>query len=112
MSLLTRNMQICNRMEAQTRADGEGGVKTIWKESGVFRAALVLSDSTPSEVAEQDTVKENFTVTTERAVTLSFGDVFRCGEKTYRIVSNPKSTPNGAGLHLAQVTAERWDLPK
>ena len=112
MSLLARNMQPCVRLTAVSVPDGEGGTKTTWEEGGTFDAALVLASSTQTETANQDTAADSYTVTTSRADALHFGDVFRCGEDIYKVVSDVKSTPNGALLDMAQVTAERWDLPK
>ena len=113
MSLLSMNMQPCTRLEPRTKPDGEGGAKTTtWEEGGVFDAALVLASSTQTATANQDTTADSYTVTTSRANALHFGDVFRCGEDTYKVVSDVKRTPNGALLDMAQVTAERWDLPK
>ena len=107
------NMQPCTRLEPRTKPDGEGGAKkTTWEEGGVFDAALVLASSTQTETANQDTTADSYTVTTSRADVLRYGDVFRCGEDTYKVVSDVKRTPNGALLDMAQVTAERWDLPK
>lgn len=112
MSLLTSNMQMCTHLVKTAVSDGEGGTATSWHEGGVFHAALVLSTSTQSDCAEQKTAKDSLTVTTAREETLKFGDVFRCGGKTYRVVSNGSRTPLGAGLSISQVTAERWELPK
>lgn len=112
MSLLSMNMQPCTRLEPRTKPDGEGGAKTTWEEGGVFDAALVLASSTQTATANQDTTADSYTVTTSRANALHFGDVFRCGEDTCKVVSDVKRTPNGALLDMAQVTAERWDLPK
>ncbi len=111
MSLLSMNMQPCTRLEPRTEPDGEGGAKTTWEEGGVFDAALVLASSTQTETGEKDTAADSYTVTTRRADTLRFGDVFRCDGKTYKVVSDVKRTPNGALLDMAQVTAERWELP-
>ena len=112
MSLLSMNMQPCTRLEPRTEPDSEGGAKTTWEEGGVFDAALVLASSTQTETANQDTTADSYTVTTSRADVLRYGDVFRCGEDTYKVVSDVKSAPKGALLDMAQVTAERWVLPK
>lgn len=112
MSLLTSNMQMCTHLVKTAVSDGEGGTVTSWNEGGVFYAALVLSESSSTDTAEQQAAKDRFTVTTKRTDALYFGEVFRCGDRTYRVISNGKSTPNGAGLSVSQVTAERWELPK
>lgn len=111
MSLLARNMQPCTRLTDVSVPDGEGGTTTTWQEGGTFDAALVLASSTQTETANQDTTADSYTVTTRRADALHFGDVFRCDGKTYKVVSDAKCTPNGALLDMAQVTAERWELP-
>lgn len=112
MSLLSMNMQPCTRLEPRTKPDGEGGAKTTWKEGGTFDAALVLASSTKTDTAEKDVAADSYTVTTRKADALRFGDVFRDADgTTYKVVSDVKRTPVGAGLDMAQVTAERWDLP-
>lgn len=112
MSLLSMNLQKCTHMVSTQAPDMEGGSHTTWKEGGAFDAALVLASSTQTETANQDTTADSYTVTTRRADALRFGDVFRRGENTYKVVSDVKCTPEGALLDMAQVTAERWDLPK
>ena len=109
MSLLSMNLQKCTHMVSTQAPDMEGGSHTTWKEGGVFYAALVLASSTQTATANQDTTADSYTVTTSRADVLRYGDVFRCGVETYKVVSDVKSTPDGALLDMAQVTAERWD---
>lgn len=113
MSLLARNMQPCTRLTETSVPDGEGGRKTEWQEGGAFDAALVLASSTKTDTAEKDVAADSYTVTTRKADALRFGDVFRDADgTTYKVVSDVKRTPVGAGLDMVQVTAERWGLPK
>lgn len=112
MSLLSMNLQKCTHMVSTQAPDMEGGSHTTWKEGGVFYAALVLASSTKTDTAEKDVAADSYTVTTRKADALRFGDVFRDADcTTYKVVSDVKRTPVGAGLDMAQVTAERWDLP-
>ena len=112
MSLLSMNLQKCTHMMSVQVPDGEGGSHTTWKEGGVFYAALVLASSTKTDTAEKDVAADSYTVTTRKSDALRFGDVFRSADgTTYKVVSDVKRTPVSAGLDMAQITAERWDLP-
>lgn len=112
MSLLSLNMTTCTKKVPIRSEDKEGGEVTRWEDGAAFSAAVVLNTSTQTTVGERDKTSDSYTVTTSRAEALRFGEVFERDGETYKVVSAPKMTPKGAGLDMAQVTAERWDLPK
>lgn len=112
MSLLSVNMAPCTKKVPVCSKDKEGGEVTRWEDGAAFSAAVVLNTSTQTTVGERDETSDSYTVTTSRAEALRFGEVFERNGETYKVVSAPKMTPEGALLDMAQVTAERWDLPK
>ena len=110
MSLLTESMTACQYMDKTTVPDGYGGVIPSWKNGAEFQAAIVLDTSIEARRAEQEGVKNLYTITTTKGVSLGFGDIVQRLEdgKYFRITSDgtDKKTPASAGLNMRQVTAE------
>ena len=115
MSLLSEAMDNCIMLNKQTVADGYGGYVTTWTEGAEFSAAIVFDTSIEARTAEQQGVSSLYTVTTPKALTLEYHDVFRRLKdgKIFRVTSDgdDKFTPDSAGLNMRQVTAEEWSLP-
>lgn len=115
MSLLKEAMSKCVLLNKTTEPDGYGGRKDVWVESDyVFDAAVVFNTSIQARVAQAEGVTSLYTVTTEKATTLEFHDVFRrlSDSKIFRVTSDGDDsfTPNSATLDMRQVTAEEWIL--
>lgn len=116
MSLIDAFMTPCCFMDKQRTPDGEGGFITSYKEGAKLEAAIVLDQSLAARVAEKEGVKNLYTITTRKTVTLEFHDVIkRLSDGAYfRITSDgtDKSSPNiqNSLLDIRQVTAERWEL--
>lgn len=95
--------------------DGYGGYTTTWSEGASFNAAIVFDTSIEARQAEANGVTSLYTVTTEKALTLEYHDVFRRerDNKIFRVTSDgdDKHTPASASLDMRQVTAEEWKLP-
>ena len=115
MSLLSDAMEQCTLLIKTVESDGYGGYITIWKEGASFDAAVVFDTSIQARQAEADGVTSLYTVTTSRALTLEYHDVFRreMDKKIFRVTSDgdDKYTPATASLDMRQVTAEEWTLP-
>lgn len=115
MSLLSEAMEDCVILNKQTVADGYGGYKTSWVEGAAFDAAITFDTSIEARVADQQGVTSLYTVTTGKALTLEYHDVFKRirDNKIFRVTSDgdDKFTPNSATLNMRQVTAEEWRLP-
>lgn len=113
-SLLGKNMEDCTIMDKTTVSDGYGGVETTWTDGAKFQAALVLDNSMEAMVAMQQGVTAVYTVTTSRNIVLWPQDVFKRNSdgRIFRVVSDgvDKKTPQGAGLDMRQVRAEKWSL--
>lgn len=94
--------------------DGYGGYKTTWREGAKFDAAIVFDTSIEARVADAQGVTSRYTVTTRRAMSLEFHDVFRRVRdgKVFRVTSDgdDKYTPKSASLDMRQVTAEEFIL--
>ena len=114
MSLLIEAMEKCKYMDKTTQPDGYGGVITAWVEGASFDAAIVLDTSMEARRAEVEGVTGLYTVTTQKNVTLMYGDVFKrlSDGKYFKIKSDgtDKKTPASAGLNMRQVTAEELDF--
>lgn len=115
MSLVEAMMDDCTLLEKKRQDDGEGGWITTWEDGAKFRAAITLDTSMQARVAESQGVRSLFTVTTSKGIMLEFHDVIR-NEKTgeyFRVTSEgkDKQSPHVASFDLAQVTAEKWNMP-
>lgn len=115
MSLLTEQMESCVILNKQTSPDGYGGYITTWTDGADFLAAIVFDTSIEARVAEKQGVSSLYTVTTSRALTLEYHDVFRRTRdgKIFRVTSDgdDRYTPARTALDMRQVTAEEWVLP-
>lgn len=114
MSLLDEAMEKCVLMNKTTAPDGYGGYITTWADGAEFKAAIVFDTSMQARVADKEGVTSLYTVTTKKALTLEYHDVFRrvSDGKVFRVTSDgdDKYTPASAGLNMRQVTAEEWSL--
>ena len=115
MSLLTEQMESCVILNKQTSPDGYGGYITTWTDGAEFLAAIVFDTSIEARVAEKQGVSSLYTVTTSRALTLEYHDVFRRTRdgKIFRVTSDgdDRYTPARTALDMRQVSAEEWVLP-
>jgi hypothetical protein len=110
MSLLDEAMDTCVILNKQTVPDGYGGYATTWAEGAEFKAAIVFDTSIEARAAEAQGVTSRYTVTTGKALTLEYHDIFRRSRdnKIFRVTSDgdDKYTPSSASLDMRQVTAE------
>ena len=114
MSLLDQAMETCVLMDKRTVPDGYGGYRTEYVAGASFDAAIVFDTSIQARTAEKQGVTSLYTVTTPRALTLEYHDVFRRVRdgKVFRVTSDgdDKYTPASATLDMRQVTAEEIEL--
>lgn len=114
MSLLSDAMTACVMMDKRTVADGYGGYTTQYVDGVSFNAAIVFDSSMQARTAEVQGVTSLYTVTTLRALTLEYHDVFRRLEdgKIFRVTSDgdDKYTPSSTTLDMRQVTAEEFEI--
>lgn len=116
MSLLEEQMEKCVLLNKQTKADGYGGYETTYAEGAEFDAAIVFDTSMQARTAEKQGVTSLYTVTTQKALTLEYHDIFKrlSDGKIFRVTSDgdDKKTPDSATLNMRQATAEEWELTK
>lgn len=114
MSLLTEAMDTCVYLNKQVQPDGYGGTITVWAEGAEFLAAITFDTSIEARRAEAQGVTSLYTVTTSKAITLEYHDVFRrvSDGKVFRVTSDgdDKFTPPSATLDMRIVTAEEWSV--
>lgn len=115
MSLLTESFEPFLMLDKSTQSDGYGGYVTTWTEGAEFQAAATFDTSIAARVAAVQGVKNLYTITTGRAITLQPFDVIKrvSDEKIFRISSDgkDKKTPPSASLDMRVVSAEEWRLP-
>ena len=114
MSLLSDAFEKCKMMDKTTQPDGYGGYISTYAEGVEFDAAITFDTSIEARTAEQAGVTSLYTVTTNKALTLEYHDVFKRvrDNKIFRVTSDgdDKFTPASATLNMRQVTAEEWRL--
>ena len=114
MSLLSSAFEKCTMIDRTTAPDGYGGFINTFVDGAEFEAAIVFDTSMQARTAEKQGVSSLYTVTTKRAVTLQYHDVFRREKdgKIFRVTSDgdDKYTPPSATLDMRQVTAEEGVL--
>ena len=110
MSLLDDALEKCVYLNKTKAPDGYGGYIDRYEDGVDFKAAIAFDTSIEARVGEQQGVTSLYTVTTSRAMTLEYHDVFRrvSDGKVFRVTSDgdDKYTPKSAGLDMRQVTAE------
>lgn len=110
MSLLSEAMETCIMMDKTTTSDGYGSVVPVWTEGAEFNAAIVFDSSIEARRADKEGVTSLYTVTTSKAITLEYHNVFKRirDGKLFRVTSDgdDKFTPESASLDMRQVTAE------
>lgn len=115
MSMLTDSFEPFLMLDKATQSDGLGGYVTTWTEGAEFQAAATFDTSIAARVAAVQGVKNLYTITTSRAITLQPFDVVKrvSDEKVFRVTSDgdDKKTPPSASLDMRVVTAEEWRLP-
>ena len=101
-------------MDKHTVADGYGGYITTYVAGASFQAAIVFDTSMQARVADKQGVTSLYTVTTSKALTLEYHDVFKRlkDNKVFRVTSDgdDKYTPASSTLDMRQVTAEEFLL--
>lgn len=97
-----------------TTDDGVGGYDVIYQEGAEFDAAIVFNTSMEARRAEASGVSSLYTVTTGKALTLEYHDIFKRirDGKVFRVTSDGDDvfTPASATLDMRQVTAEEFVL--
>lgn len=96
--------------------DGAGGWHTTYKEGMPFRASYGVISSTEMLIAEASGLKRIFVITIRKNTVIAKDYIWRRDKDgtTFRATSNSidAQSPEFATIDMAQVTAERWDLPK
>lgn len=114
MSLLDDAMEECVMLDKTTVEDGYGGFIPTWRDGAKFNAAIVFDSSMAARVASVQGVTDLYTVTTRKAVTLNYHDVFRRVRdgKIFRVTTDgdDKATPASAALDMRVVNAEEWEV--
>ena len=117
MSLLSDAMEEAAFIDKTTVSDGYGGIKTVWQVGAFFNAAITYDSSLAARRAEKEGVRNVYTITTARSITLMAGDIIRRekDKKYFKITSDgmDKATPQSTSLDMRVVSAEMLEsLPE
>lgn len=114
MSLLSDAFEECVMLDKISYSDGYGSVKQTYVSGAIFYAAITFNSSMQARIAQKQDVSSLYTVTTKRATTLMFHDVFKRKRdgKIFRVTSDgdDEYTPKSASLDMRQVTAEEFTI--
>lgn len=112
--MLVESMYVdCIKMTESSVSDGQGGFVTEYTEGAMFKAAISLDDSIQTAIANKDSVKAMYTVTTPINAKLKFGDIIKRVKDgvIFRITGKENNTPTIATFQFNTVKAEEWELP-
>jgi len=114
MSLLDSFSKTCVKVTPTRVSDGAGGFTTTYTESGSFKCAIALENTSESIRADKQTALSSFSILVDGEVSLAYGDIVKDSSgMSYRITSHPfeKVSPQCASFSLKSFTAERWVMP-
>lgn len=115
MSLLDEAFTPFVLLEKTRQENPYGGWDTVWRDGVTFDAAITYRNGVQAKIAEKQGVTDLFTVTTQKTISLAFGDTIRRESDglLLRITTNgaENRTPATAGLNMRQVDAEKWKIP-
>lgn len=114
MNLLTSMMEPYVMMDKRTVDDPTGGYNTVWVEGATFDAYVRKESAPEITVAEQQGVKEMFTVVVPKGVELEYHDVFKriSDGEVFRLTSLTldAAAPQASTVSIAKANCERWEL--
>lgn len=101
-------------MDRISRKNDYGGTDKVWIEGAAFQAVVIKNNSPEVKLAEQQGVKEIFTIVVDKGTELEYHDVIRrvSDGDVFRITSITKDSeaPMASTVPITKVTAERWEL--
>lgn len=114
MTLYESMMEDVVMMDRTTASDGMGGFVQAWVEGAKFKAAIGKDNSSEARIAEQEGMRQIYTITTYGNLLLQFHDVIKrkSDGKIFRVTgeSRDNASPKVATFSMAQVSAEEWVL--
>ena len=114
LKLIEQMMEKCRILNHIREDDPYGSETERWTEGSTFEAAFIKDSSTEAVVAQQQGLKEIFTIVTKKGFSLDYHDVFKrvSDGQTFRVTSKTKDSeaPEASTVRIAKVTAEKWEL--
>ena len=117
IGIMAELMEPCRMLDRSTadQPDGQGGWRETYAPGATFDAMFIKNNSTEAQIAQQQKLKEMYTVVVHRNTPIRHGDVFRrekTGE-TFRATGSVKdgAAPPSSTVPIAKFTAEPWEVP-
>lgn len=115
LNLLESMMEKCCILNHIREDDPYGSSVDYWTDGATFDATVIKNNTTEVKIAEQQGIKEFFTIVTKKSFLLDYHDVFRrlSDGQIFRVTSMTKDSeaPEASTVKIAKVTAEKWELP-
>ena len=115
MNLLESMMDSCTILDRVTSSDGVLGLVSAWQDGATFKATIIKDNTTEAHIAEQQGIKQIYTVVTQNGFGLLYHAVFRRDSdgQIFRVTSEQRDSeaPEASTIKIGKVTAERWVLP-
>ena len=115
MNLLESMMDTCTILDRVTSSDGVLGLVSAWQDGATFKATIIKDNTTEAHIAEQQGIKQIYTVVTQKGFGLWYHAVFRRDSdgQIFRVTSEQRDSeaPEASTVKIGKVTAERWVLP-
>lgn len=117
IGIMGEKMEPCTMIVKTTAdtSDGQPGWDETYAEGQSFEAMFIKNSSTEAQIAQQQRLKEMYTVVVHRDRQVRHGDVFR-REGSGEILIATSSTKDGSAppsstVPIAKFTAVPYDLP-
>lgn len=115
MNLIESMMEDCVFLNKVKVDDPVGGYKDDYQSGITFKAAVIKTNTTETQIAEKSGMSEIFNIVTDKSMVLEFHDVIRrvSDGEIFRVTSRAvdSQAPAASTVQIAKVTAERWVLP-
>ena len=97
-------------LDKKSTPDGLGGFDVVYTEGVSFKGVVTTENSIQVRLAEQQGVKSTYTLTTNKGIELSYGDLIKNNNKIYKVVSNKNEvqTPSFSQLDVQQYELVRY----
>lgn len=114
MSLLDESMESCTLYDKTSGNDDFGDIVDTYVPGAKFKAVITLDTSMLARQAQQQGVKNVYTVVVNKNINLNFPDVFKreSDGRFFRVTSDgrDKKTPESSDLNIRAVTAEEFQI--
>lgn len=95
-----------------SQSDGLGGIEFVYIDGVSFKGVITRESNIQTRIAEREGLKAIYTLSTSKNIQIDFGDLIKCENKVYKVVSikNELQTPSFSSLDLQQYELEKYEI--